>query len=114
MKLGKRYKKNVRWLAEQNTDNFVFKKLKEECGELIESIRQFQTAGSKGFNDEFSLSYEHLIEELCDVRIMIDQASWLLDEDGQRRYLDFKLNRELIRKALNNPQWCATNPEKKE
>ncbi|MBR2284581.1 MAG: hypothetical protein IJ874_09245 [Ruminococcus sp.] len=61
-------------------------KLVEECEELIEAAQ--------------GEDWDHFIEELADVRIMVEQMYYALDPDQQKQYhemVGFKIERTLQR-----------------
>lgn len=60
----------------------------EECGELITAINKFKRYGD----------VEHLIEEMADVEVMLDQLKYLLKcEDSIHDIKEYKINRQLKR-----------------
>lgn len=60
----------------------------EECGELIVAINKFKRYGD----------VEHLIEEMVDVEIMLDQLKYFLKcEDSIHDIKEYKINRQLKR-----------------
>ena len=50
----------------------------EECAELIQAINKYRRAMNRGTIDERGIAIDHLIEELSDVEIMLEQIKYLL------------------------------------
>lgn len=73
-------------------------KTMEECSELIQAIAKFTIDGYPLYN---------LVEELADVRIMIDQMEYLLDcsygcEEIRKQKIDRTLNRIKKENTIDN------------
>lgn len=112
MKLKKRYFKRIKRIARANGMDRVMAKLYEELGELRAAIADFGDAAADDSDPaDLRLPALHVIEEMADVRIMLDQASNFYPREAQREFLDFKVFRELCRKRLGDSAWCATHPE---
>lgn len=71
--------------------------MQEECAELVQAVSKYK----RGKDDDFS----HLLEEMADVMIMIEQVLYLLDKrmNGSSAYyayfafFDKKLDRQIKR-----------------
>lgn len=73
--------------------------LQEECAELVQAVSKYK----RGKDDDFS----HLLEEMADVTIMIQQVLYLLDKrmnaeessayDAYFAFIDKKLDRQIKR-----------------
>jgi NTP pyrophosphatase (non-canonical NTP hydrolase) len=74
-------------------------KTKEELGELIEAINDYQTITrirkltNEITNQESDLFIDHIIEEATDCRIMISQLQVKFPGDRWKRWLTFKIER---------------------
>lgn len=68
----------------------------EECGELIVAIAKTKRYP---FSDTCIDKYENLIEEMADVKNLIEQIeienSWI--KEGVKRNIEYKVNREIER-----------------
>lgn len=87
-------------------------KLSEELIELAEAIKE----GATGKNDkETERAFKHVIEEAADVSVCIEA---FVEATEQRvafqNFCTFKISREVARRYLEDPTWCATNPKKGE
>lgn len=81
-------------------------KLVEECYELSDAACDYQ-------EDPSSDHRVALIDEMADVRILLDELSILLgDKPAQTDFLLFKLTRQLCRHHKRDPKWCASHPDK--
>lgn len=73
--------------------------LQEECAELVQAVSKYK----RGKDDDFS----HLLEEMADVTIMIEQVLYLLEKkmiaeessvyDAYFAFFDKKLDRQIKR-----------------
>lgn len=73
--------------------------MQEECAELVQAVSKYK----RGKDDDFS----HLLEEMADVTIMIEQVLYLLDNkmneaessayDAYFSFFDNKLDRQIKR-----------------
>lgn len=58
---------------------------------------------------------KHLVEEAADVSVCLDALIYALKaRKAFKTVRAFKTQRELCRRWLKNPRWCATNPNKEE
>ena len=64
----------------------------EECAELIQAI-------SKMKRDASDRNYEHLLEEMADVYIVLDQLKYMFNvkSDDLENMIGFKQNRNFVR-----------------
>lgn len=64
----------------------------EECAELIQAI-------SKMKRDASDRNYEHLLEEMADVYIVLDQLAYMFNvkSDDLENMIGFKQNRTFVR-----------------
>lgn len=66
--------------------------LQEECAELIQAVSKIRRGAPK--------AYEHFIDELADVSIMIEQLTSYMDDDDKTtlyKKVNEKINRQLER-----------------
>lgn len=80
----------AKWGAALQTDL-----LQEECIELALAIQKYKRPGG-----DSSQKFADLIDEIADVRIMIEQAYLLFDRDLINERVQYKLER--LEKRLNN------------
>lgn len=83
---------NVRTIAELNGLFVAQNLLQEECAELIQAISKKQRQPS-------AQTLDHLVEEMADVSIMLDELAYLIPQGHEllRRKRDEKVARTLDR-----------------
>lgn len=70
----------------------------EECAELIQAINKWDRAQSSGDTEKVNKAVSRIVEEIADVRIMLDQLTFLYDcNDEVKRNMDEKINRQIVR-----------------
>lgn len=104
MTLTDAYKK----IAKADTFEERTEKLMEEMGEALLARNEYRETLSEA-------GRKHLIEELADVSVCVEI---LVESLGERQGFEamkrFKTYRELCRRWLGQPDWCATTPPQKE
>lgn len=70
----------------------------EECAELIQAISKWDRAQSSGDTEKVNKTVSRIAEEIADVRIMLDQLTFLYGcNDEVKRNMDEKINRQIVR-----------------
>lgn len=69
--------------------------LTEECAELIQAVSKLRRAMKRGTVEKRRIAIDHLIEEIADVEIMIEQVKYLLQipEEEIQAMKIYKINR---------------------
>ena len=82
------------------------------CEETLETISARSVLHIDPHNEKFK---KHLVEELADMAVCIEILVEALDErEGYEAVKCFKTYREVCRRWLKEPKWCASNPVKEE
>lgn len=102
-------RKAIRLLAKDGTDERL-RKLSEELIELADAIRD---GGIGRTSQETERAFKHVIEEVADVSVCIEAFVEVTEQWAAfKNFRVFKISREVARRYLENPKWCATNPSK--
>ncbi len=102
-------KKAIRFLAKDGTGERL-RKLSEELIELADAIKD----GGTGKNSkETERAFKHVIEEAADVSVCIEAFVEATEQsEAFKNFRIFKISREVARRYLEDPAWCATTPKK--
>lgn len=70
----------------------------EECAELIQAINKWDRAQSSGDPEKVKKAVGSIVEEIADVRIMLDQLIYLYGcSEEVDKMMDGKINRQIVR-----------------
>ena len=70
----------------------------EECAELIQAISKWDRAQSSGDTEKVKTVVSRMVEEIADVRIMLDQLIYLYGcSEEVDKMIDEKINRHIVR-----------------
>lgn len=70
----------------------------EECAELIQAINKWDRAQSSGDPEKVKKAVGSIVEEIADVRIMLDQLIYLYGcNEEVDKMMDGKINRQIVR-----------------
>lgn len=70
----------------------------EECAELIQAINKWDRAQSLGDPEKVKKAVGSIVEEIADVRIMLDQLIYLYGcSEEVDKMMDGKINRQIVR-----------------
>ena len=97
MQLGSRRKK-LRDIASYYGSTTQCRQCIEECAELIQAISKWDRAQSSGDTEKVNKTVSRIAEEIADVRIMLDQLTFLYGcNEEVKRNMDEKINRQIVR-----------------
>lgn len=84
----------------------------EECAELIQAINKWDRAQSSGDPEKVKKAVGSIVEEIADVRIMLDQLTFLYGcNDEVKRNMDEKINRQIVRIGMEIGMGIAKDME---
>lgn len=70
----------------------------EECAELIQAINKWDRINSLGAPEKVKKAMCSIVEEIADVRIMLDQLIYLYGwSEEVDKMMDDKINRQIVR-----------------
>lgn len=97
MQLGSRRKK-LRDIASYYGSTTQCSQCIEECAELIQAISKWDRAQSSGDPEKVKTVVSRMVEEIADVRIMLDQLIYLYGcSEEVDKMIDEKINRQIVR-----------------
>ena len=91
--------KDIKVIADHFGARKQLAKMIEECGELIEAVNVYHDDIAIPSDPvDAALDRIHVIEEMTDVQILIDQLTYLLHaREDMKQMREFKINRTLER-----------------
>ena len=103
-------RKAIRLIAKDGTAERL-RKLSEELIELADAIKDGAAGRS---SQEVERALKHVVEEAADVSVCIEAFVEATQQmEAFKNFRVFKISREVARRYLEDPSWCATNPEAK-
>lgn len=97
MQLGSRRKK-LRDIASYYGSTTQCRQCIEECAELIQAISKWDRAQNSGDPEKVKTVVSRMVEEIADVRIMLDQLIYLYGcSEEVDKMIDEKINRHIVR-----------------
>ena len=97
MQLGSRRKK-LRDIASYYGSTAQGRQCIEECAELIQAINKWDRLKSPGDPENVKKAMCSIVEEIADVRIMLDQLIYLYGcSEEVDKMMDEKINRQIVR-----------------
>lgn len=94
------YEQDIQKLADYYGFDNQSDKTIEECAELIQAIEKYKENERNNYmNEDEKQEYrQHMIEEIADVQIMLDQLVYLLNcEEEMKKVIEYKVKRQLER-----------------